>query len=344
MNVHTGVRFDSGYYQSIIDRYAYEDLVVAPFEAGLGDQDADELAIRYLCQFGLEDYTAASRSRRAITTGFGMSGAPHMGTICQILAIQRLHASGESCQIVLGDLDAYNGKSRALSEVSALADRYGRFIRRLVGDPDKLVVRTQRDALSVLRTMYLLAQDVRAEDLVDVEEDNHDYYVAKGIVDKTLTLPRALSLLLMVADFAALASDRDRVLVQLGIDEHRYVRFAESIMARRAESAVEGTGSRLSALYTRMIPGLGGHPKMSKSIPGSSIDVTMDASEVRAALDRDKHLDPALSPTFQIACQIPVFSGEDVRGLAAACAGQTREWDAAKSETAAYLAEVFTKW
>lgn len=344
MGLHTGVRFDSGYYESIIREYEYQDLVVAPFDEGLGSQDADELAIRYLCQFRLSEHTAVDRARRTVTTGFGMSGAPHMGTICQILAVQRLHADGESCQIVLGDLDAYNGKSRALSEVSALADRYGQFIRRLVGDPDGLQVRTQRDALEVIRTMYLLAQDVREEDLADVEEDNHDYYVAKGIVDRSLTLPRALSLLLMVADFAQVASERDHVLVQLGIDEHRYVRFAETVMARRAEQSGDPRGSRLSALYTRMIPGLAGHPKMSKSIPGSSIDVSMDIDDVRAALNRDDELDPGLSPTFQIACQLPVFSGEDVRGLEAACAGRTREWESAKAETAAYLAEVFTKW
>lgn len=112
----TEVRFDSGFYDQVVQDFGYEGFSISPFDSGLGNQTTEDLSIRYLCQSQLHLYQAAANGNRRVTTGFGMSGPPHLGTICQMLGILRLQESGESCQVVLGDLDAYNGKNKPLKE------------------------------------------------------------------------------------------------------------------------------------------------------------------------------------------------------------------------------------
>lgn len=336
----TPVEFDNGYYERLIERYDYRSFQHAPPSDGLAGLGASELAIRYLCHSGLETYTALPTSRRMVTTGFGMSGPPHVGTICQMLGVLRLHQGGERCQIVLGDLDAHNGRGRSYRDVSELADRYRKFVLQLAGDPERLIVRSQDEALEVLRTMYLLGQRVRPHDFDDIEEDNHRFYVERGVASSSMTLGRSLSLLLMVADFAQIRMGGDVPLVQLGIDEHRYVRLADQLIRRDPQS--DGIG--LAAIYTRMIPGLNGHPKMSKSMPLSAIDVSMDRHDIHDALKRDVSRDPATSPTFQIACQLPIFSGDEALELAEACVADSSKWAATKLAIARYIEGVFRRW
>ncbi|MEK7219470.1 MAG: hypothetical protein AAB687_02220 [Patescibacteria group bacterium] len=65
---------------------------------------------------------ASSADERVIaTTGFGLSGTPHMGTLSQILRALRLQQAGIPVQVVLGDLDAYNGKNTPLDRAHELA-------------------------------------------------------------------------------------------------------------------------------------------------------------------------------------------------------------------------------
>lgn len=67
-----------------------------------------------------------------------------------------------------------------------------------------------------------------------------------GVVDPKMTFPRKLSLLLMVADFVDLARGREAVLVQLGIDEHQYMRFAHT--ARQFSDTHTCGSARLAAV------------------------------------------------------------------------------------------------
>lgn len=81
----------------------------------------------------------------------------------------------------------------------------------------------------------------------------------------------------MTADFFSAGQSYPNVLVMLGIDEHKYVRFAQK-MLDRVDTAISGIRSpRINSIYTPMIRGLNGYPKMSKSFPESGI--TLDMSD-----------------------------------------------------------------
>jgi hypothetical protein len=67
-----------------------------------------------------------------------------------------LQRGGERCQIVLGDLDAYNGKAKPYAEVRELAERFREYSLRLGFDPHVGIVRSQESHLPALEAMYLL--------------------------------------------------------------------------------------------------------------------------------------------------------------------------------------------
>jgi tryptophanyl-tRNA synthetase len=206
------------------------------------------------------------------------------------------------------------------------------------------VLRNQFDDTECLRNLYLLGHHVDDADFDGSEEDNHAYHVALGIVDPTMTFRRRLSLALMASDFITLGQRARVVLVLLGIDEHPYVRFAASAAAR-----LPGTGPlhgrfRISAIYSRLISGFGGHPKMSKSIPGSSITVESPPDEIRSLIPGDRCRVPETSPTYQILCHTMLRPPEECTALAAECATASSTWHRAQVELADYLVSIAELW
>ncbi|OSC41849.1 hypothetical protein B8W66_06970 [Mycobacterium decipiens] len=323
--------------------FGYSPFELRKFDFPLAGIDTDTLNARYLCNYRGDQHLNFAPERRIITTGFGMSGVPHLATVAQILKIIELQRGGERCQIVLGDLDAYNGKVRSFSQVRALADDFEEYVLRLGFDPARGTVRAQDGHHAALEAMYLIGRYVDQRDFDRAEEDNHSYYAAQGVVDSSMTFRRALSLCLMAADFIALGQTHDAVLVTLGIDEHKYVRFATDVCRRLDEESPLRTGFTISAAYTRMVRGFGGHPKFSKSIPGSAIDMTSTADQVRTQLLGEPPL-PAVSATYQLMCELPCYTVEDLRDLHKWCIEGGRAWQLAVLDLADYVIDLIGKW
>ncbi|MGY2063187.1 hypothetical protein ACW9HQ_50555, partial [Nocardia gipuzkoensis] len=160
------------------------------------------------------------------------------------------------------------------------------------------------------------------------EEDNHSYYASQGIVDASMTFRRSLSLALMTADFVTLATDNDAVMVMLGVDEHRYVRFAQTVQARLDSAAPLRGSSDLTAVYTRMVRGFNGHPKFSKSLPGSAIDVATPPDIARQLLTNEPSV-PEESATYQLMCQFPDYDADALADLYTYCLEGGRPWQLA---------------
>jgi tryptophanyl-tRNA synthetase len=338
------VIFSTDYYRRVVEQFGYDTFEMQRFGFALAGLSAAELNLRFLCHFRGDEYLAVPAPARITTTGFGMSGVPHMGTLAQILGIIRLQAGGERCQIVLGDLDAHNGKGRPLGQARELADRFADFCRRLGFDDSKGVVRNQFDDIDCLRNMYLLGFYAGDADFDRAEEDNHGYYAALGIVDDRMTFRRKVSLALMASDFVTLGQRFDAVLVMLGIDEHKYVRFTREIAQRfNADSTLRG-GFRLTSVYSRLTSGFAGHPKMSKSIPGSSINVASTPDEIMTRLQGDDARTPEASPTYQLICQTFFRPYEDCVALVEDCAAASPRWQRIKAELADYLIAITELW
>jgi tryptophanyl-tRNA synthetase len=337
------VIFSESYYRRVLAEFGYTPFDLRRFDFALAGLHADTLNARYLCHHDGGQYLHAAPGRRLVTTGFGMSGLPHLATVSHILKMVELQRGGERCQIVLGDLDAYNGKARLYAEVRELAERFHDFTVLLGFDPQAGVVRSQEGHLPALEAMYLLGRYVDQADFDAAEEDNHGYYAARGLVDESMTFRRALSLSLMAADFLALGQDHDAVLVMLGVDEHRYVRFAQQARGRLDEHAPLRSDFTLTAAYTRMVQGFGGHPKFSKSIPGSAIDMTTPPAEVHRLLADEPPL-PERSATYQLMCQLPRYDATALLNLHRHCREGGPPWRREVAQLADYLIDLINLW
>lgn len=338
------VIFSQDYYQHVVHEHGYDTFELEPFTFDLAGLTADELNVRWLCHHRATDFLATPQPSRIITTGFGMSGVPHMGTVSQIRGITALQGGGERCQIVLGDLDAHNGKGRALEQTRELADRFARFCRRMGFDDTAGVLRNQFNDLDCLRNMYLLGFYADDVDFDRAEEDNHGYYASMGIVDDRMTFRRKASLALMAADFVTLGQDFDAVLVVLGLDEHKYVRFTREVAQRfGADTSLRGDFT-LASIYSRLATGFEGHPKMSKSIPGSSINVTSRPEEIAARVMGDEARTPEASPSYQLICQMFFRPIEDCLALVQECATASPAWRKTQVELAEYLISIAELW
>jgi tryptophanyl-tRNA synthetase len=291
-------KFDAEYYKTVIERFGYDALEFAPVDFAIGSLDAELAQRRWLCHHDGHVFVAASAGGHPciVTTGFGLSGTPHMGTLSQMLSAILLQRAGVSVQIVLGDLDAYNARGQSLAAVTEREAKYRQFLLKLGFDPVLGILRNQRESLNVLEMAYLAARYISDSDFLATEEDLSDYYIQHGAY-LGITFPVKLAILLMIADFVALHKQHLAVLVMLGIDEHRYVRLARSVAAAMTHRTVSG-------LYSRLQRGLRGHPKMSKSLSGSAISVNMSADDIRNAVmsEPDDCRAPMDSPIVQMMC------------------------------------------
>jgi tryptophanyl-tRNA synthetase len=341
--VSAPVLFSEPYYQQVLTEFGYTPFDLRQFDFTLAGLAPDTLNARYLCHHSGDRYVHVAEERRIVTTGFGMSGLPHLATVSHVLKMIELQRGGERCQIVLGDLDAYNGKIKPYTEVRELADRFREFSLRLGFDAQAGIVRSQEGYLPALEAMYLLGRYVEQPDFDAAEEDNHGYYVERGLVDESMTFRRALSLSLMAADFLALGQDHDAVLVMLGVDEHRYVRFAQQARGRLDEHVPLRSDFALTAAYTRMVRGFGGHPKFSKSIPGSAIDVATPPEEVQCLLAEEPPF-PEESATYQLMCQMPRSDAAALIDLHEHCREGGRTWQREVVRFADYVISLIDLW
>src|SRR5258706_4306472 len=123
-------RFDAQYYQTVIELYGYDALEFSPLDFGIGSLDAALVQRRWLCHHDGRAFLDVAMAGRPciVTTGFGLSGTPHIGTLSQILGAILLQRASIAVQIVLGDLDAYNARGQDLAVVAEREAKYRQFI------------------------------------------------------------------------------------------------------------------------------------------------------------------------------------------------------------------------
>lgn len=344
------VVFDENYYKKIIEEFGYDPLRFGKIDFNLGAISDRELRARWICHSGANNFTTSlSNGKKVVaTTGIGMSGPPHVGTLIQILNAMFLQKKGIPVQMVLGDLDAYNGKNIPLNTVRNLAEKYREFILSLgFRNNEGSTLRDQWKDLRILRTMYLCGKYIDDLDFDWVEEDLHKFYAKRGKVDEKMTFRRKLSLTLMTADFIDLyLSDKyEEILVVLGIDEHKYVLFSQEVFEKMKKDKIV-TGGTMAAMYTPMNKGFNNYPKMSKSFPDSSVNAEMDFSKIvrRIVYEEGEYKAPLDNPVYQMMTSIGEFSIADLEKRYNACESRKKQWFKFKKEFAEIIISIFKKW
>jgi len=282
----------------------------------------------------------------------GLTGTPHVGTVAQMFAVKRLSEAGFDTEFLLADYEKYAGGGRDLDVVRDLADDYRTFLDG-IGYEGR--VRTQWDATEVMQTAFRLAPhfDPDASPAFDVEPTEWAEELRAAYDDDQVEPADAtggtewgssLTGLLCLADFVhpTLAGGYDQTVFVLGVDEHALVLANEQYLADAPiDAAFEG-------LFTRMIPGLDGYPKMAKTIPGSGITMDQDPETVRRlvrqAAAEDGDAPPEESTVYAMQCLVSDYDAARLADLAAACRAGGGTWDAAVEEYADFLVDCSRAW
>jgi tryptophanyl-tRNA synthetase len=229
-------------------------------------------------------------------------------------------------------------------------------------DPKQGVLRTQEEAHEVFHTAEILAPYYAPESWDDEESDDGEAEPTEweravqatydegggetaddGTTDTagpTSEAASAHSSVLHGVDFLhpLYAQGYEQVLIALGVDEHGLTPWTRRF---RDAAPVEGA---IAGLHTRMVPGFGDTPKLSKSI-GAGVSMDMDPEAVRTRFaNAGDGGDPAASPTFQAMCLASRYDAEKLHRLERACAEGGEAWVDARREYADEVAELAERW
>ncbi len=337
------IKFDDDYYKKTIEKYKYNSMDFKPIDFSLNTINEDIMKEKWLCHYKAEKFVdgVKENKKQIVTTGIGLSGTPHMGTLSQILRAIFLQQSGFEVQFVLGDLDSYNARNQSLDILSERAENYYNFIKRLGFDTTKGILRKQINHPEILKTAYLISNCLTDEDFLAAEEDLSELYKEKKIYNG-IDFKVKQAILLMVADFISLGTlnNYENILVMLGLEEHLYVQIAQKVVNRMKYNFSVG------ALYSRIIKGLNGYPKMSKSIPGSSISVDMSEEKIYDLITNSKDIynNPDDSTIFQMMSAVSYYTVDELRELRDICLKGGKEWYSKKKEYAKVLTKICKEW
>lgn len=307
--------FNKNYYTQVIKDYGYKDVEFSTVDFSLEEYDIPSMQRRFLCHSGGDRFAKAIREGKKgiVTTGFGMSGHPHLGTLSQIIKICELNSHGMPTQAVLGDLDSYNARNQGLQEAKDLASKFSVYMQRMGFSKNATnILRDQYSHPEITHTAYLISKYITDQDFEDAKEDIAPVYEKAGIYNGW-SFPMKQALTLMVADFIHLHTHHgyNHVMVMLGLEEHKYVQLAQKVVERM------GIEMEISGIYGRIIKGLSGYPKMSKSLKGSAIDITTPLEEARRILlaETRQTEDPRENSAFLIMEQVSFLKNHEIEAL-----------------------------
>ncbi len=174
------------------------------------------------------------------------------------------------------------------------------------------------------------------------EEDLHEFYKQRNKVDSNMSYRRKLSLNLMTADFLYLNEKLgyDNIMVMLGIDEHKYVLFAEEVAKKAFPSVL------ISAIYSGMITGFNNYPKMSKSFPESSISVDTQPEEIKDKImnHEGEYSCPEENVVYQMMTSASTLTRDKLSEYYEYCKDGGKEWERAKEEYSDMLMKILSRW
>ncbi len=335
------IRFNQEYYEKVVNQNGYK--FCANLEMPLPGLSVSEMQ-KWLCVYNLPSNLVTNLDPKdtLFIAGVGVNREPHIGTISQLLRMLYLQKKGYNVQIILGDLDCYNARGTDLESIRAIVEKYNAFLDALGFDHNLGVIRNQLDHEEVMKTAFLIAPKISDNDFYDVQEDLYTYYKKKGILTEEITFPVKQSILMMFADFIhnGFTSQFKHIIVLSGIDEHTYVPKAAEI-ARRMN--IDMT---LSGMFSKLIAGFNNQPKMSKSLPDSSIWVTMSFSEILdMLLNHDNgYTDYNDSIVFQLMSSTFIYSDEELQKMAEHCTENSDEWVKDKIDFSKKLFELCRIW
>lgn len=335
------ITFNQDYYENVVRQNGY--VFTKDLEAPLTNLTLDDMK-KWLCVYNLSRNVAQNVDPRntLIISGIGANKEPHIGTLSQILRVIYMQKKGYNAQIILGDLDCYNARGKDMNYVKEIVEKYKKFITRIGFNTTRGTIRNQLDHEEVMKTAFLIAAKVKDSDFIDTKEDLYSYYKEQGIIESEITFSVKQSILLMFADFIhnGFVEQFKNVIVLSGIDEHPYVKKAAEIAKRMV---IDMT---ISGMFSQIIHGFNDQPKMSKSLPDSSIWVTMSQREIANMLlnHENTYNDYNESIVFQLMSSTFMYSEDELLTMSEHCIQRGSEWEKDKIDFSQKLYTLCSAW
>ncbi|WJK34713.1 hypothetical protein [Solwaraspora sp. WMMA2065] len=228
------------------------------------------------------------RQSMSVVTGFGPTNAPTAGTLSVMLGIVELQRRlGAPMTVVISDLGAWNSRNVPWQTLLQVRDQMFAFLVAIGLNPDGAELRSHLDHANLVRAGRVARYLSRA-DFQEHRESLLELYADHGLLGSETGV--VVDSLYTVADilgpFEGGAGD---VLMVSGVEESYFTDLARLVLHRQAGAGDLSLGWQggIGALYFRVLEGLAGYPKMSKSIPASSIHLNMAPAEITDRVMRD---------------------------------------------------------
>ncbi|MHA6761972.1 nucleotidyl transferase family protein [Streptacidiphilus sp. PAMC 29251] len=223
----------------------------------------------------------------AVVTGFGPTNAPTAGTLSVMLGVIELQRHLQvPMTVVVSELGAWNSRNVPWNQLTDVRDQMFAFMRAIGLDAQSTLapvrLRSHVDPGNLVRCGRI-ARFLSRQDFLDHHEDLVELYQDHGLLGSEVGL--TVDALYTVADILGPAEEgAARVLMLSGLEESYFTELSRLVLQRQAAAGELSLGWKveLGALYFRVLEGLGGYPKMSKSIPASSIHLGMPDDEIAA--------------------------------------------------------------
>lgn len=182
--------------------------------------------------------------------------------------------------VVISELGAWNSRNVPWAKLESVRDQMLTFIESIGFDVQRGRLRSHLDFGNLARAGKI-ARFLGRQDFLDHRESLLELYHHRGLLGSEIGV--TIDSLYTVADILGPVDDgAHRVLMVSGLEEAYFTELSRLVLARQ-EAAGElslGWHAVIGGLYFRVLEGFGGYPKMSKSIPASSIHLGMSTDEL----------------------------------------------------------------
>jgi tryptophanyl-tRNA synthetase len=268
------IRMDAGYIEEIMAAYQYRPSGTINNIRTISD--SRYITAKYSCHDQAEVINEVPLEDAHIVTGFGPTNAPTGGTLSLILkAISLQLETGLPTTIIISNLGAFNSRNLDIREIEHYTDKFLQFIPSLGFDLNNGELRTHIDHDNLV-VSGLIAKVFNIEDFEQNKEVTDAMYQAMGLRGNAFST--YVDMLFTVADILkpAFVNRKRRILVLAGLEEHYFPELAKICVGRLHERYGDlfiPSDIKIGALYAQLIRGMHPYPKMSKSIPDSSINL-----------------------------------------------------------------------
>ncbi|HXU70396.1 MAG TPA: hypothetical protein VN947_13760 [Polyangia bacterium] len=261
---------------------AAEGYAEVPREFAIGrERHPGFFGAKFLCHDRADRVNDVPVAKAALVTGFGPTNSPTAGTLSVLLkAISLQRRTGLYTEIIISDLGAWNSRNLDWRTIERNTNRFVDFIAACGFDRAQGQVRTHKDNYNLV-TSGLISKYLSEEDFTENREATDRLYDLMKLRGSQFSI--MIDVLYTVADILKpLFEGRDRVLMLSGIEEHYFTQLARKVVERMnaGEQGFVRPGVQIGALYARLVGGLYPHPKMSKSIPPSAINIGDSTAEI----------------------------------------------------------------